>query len=198
MTELQKKVTDLGESLNRLMTDGDRNYFRVMEVRSQITSVQRELDQKRGLRKLTDNDGPDSAPRWSPDGKQLAWRVFGDFDKQQKLAVGVFDLEKHTARILYPYEPPGPGEGHARRPPGDGRHDRRGRHRGILDIAAPDAGTRHGEPCGSGNPTVCAPAAAGHSAVISRSAARDGRTVAMAFHRGRSVAGLGEPSHERA
>lgn len=73
VNDLQKKVTDLGESLNRLMTDGDRNYFRVMEVRSQITSVQRELDQKRGLRKLIENDGPDSAPRWSPDGKQIAY-----------------------------------------------------------------------------------------------------------------------------
>ncbi len=52
-----------------------------------------------------------ASPVWSPNGKLLAWRVSGDFDKTQKLAVGVFDLEKHAARILYPYEHTGPGEG---------------------------------------------------------------------------------------
>jgi dipeptidyl aminopeptidase/acylaminoacyl peptidase len=53
--------------------DGDRNYFRVMEVRGQIAGLQIKIDQKSGLRKLVDNEGPDNAPRWSPDGKQIAY-----------------------------------------------------------------------------------------------------------------------------
>jgi dipeptidyl aminopeptidase/acylaminoacyl peptidase len=71
--DLQKKVTDLEETLATLMPAGDRNYFRVMEVRSQIAALQNKMDHKSGLRKLVDNEGPDSSPRWSPDGKQIAY-----------------------------------------------------------------------------------------------------------------------------
>ena len=52
-----------------------------------------------------------ASPAWSPNGKQLAWQITGNFDGKQRVGVGVFDLEKHTARILFPYEPSGPGEG---------------------------------------------------------------------------------------
>jgi len=70
---LQKKLTELAETLASLETKPGQNYFRVMEIKGQIVSVQREAAQKSGLRKLTDNDGPDTAPRWAPGGKQIAY-----------------------------------------------------------------------------------------------------------------------------
>jgi dipeptidyl aminopeptidase/acylaminoacyl peptidase len=73
VAELQKKIADLEKSLTTLMMDADRNYFRVMEVRGQIAGLQIKIDQKGALRKLVDNEGPDNAPRWSPDGKQIAY-----------------------------------------------------------------------------------------------------------------------------
>ena len=68
---LQKKMANIRETLATLITDGDRNYFRVMEYRGLIVAVQREIDQKSGLRRLTGNDGPDASPRWAPDGTRL-------------------------------------------------------------------------------------------------------------------------------
>jgi dipeptidyl aminopeptidase/acylaminoacyl peptidase len=70
---LQKKLTDLAETLASLETKYGPNYFRIMEVQGQIASVQREATQKSGLRKLTDNDGPDTSPRWAPDGRRIAY-----------------------------------------------------------------------------------------------------------------------------
>jgi len=73
VASLQKKLADLAETLAGLETKYGPNYFRIIEVESQIASVRRELSQKSGLRKLTDNEGPDTAPRWAPDGKQIAY-----------------------------------------------------------------------------------------------------------------------------
>lgn len=70
---LQNKLAELRESLASLSTAGDRNYFRVMEVQSQIAATQKEIAAKSNRRKLVENDGPDFAPRWSPDGKQIAY-----------------------------------------------------------------------------------------------------------------------------
>ena len=70
---LQKKLGELKESVAPLESKGGPTYFRFMEVQSQISSLQREIAEKSGLRKLTNNDGPDSAPRWSPDGKSIAY-----------------------------------------------------------------------------------------------------------------------------
>lgn len=86
----QKKIAELEKALATLMNDGDRNYFRVMEVRGQIAALQIRMNQNGKLRKLVDNEGPDSAPRWSPDGKQIAY-LSRDFKNgeigQQRLAV---------------------------------------------------------------------------------------------------------------
>lgn len=70
---LQKKLGELPETLASLEVKYGPNYFRIMEVQGQIVAVQREVAQKSGLRKLTDNDGPDSSPRWAPNGKQIAY-----------------------------------------------------------------------------------------------------------------------------
>jgi len=70
---LQKKLSELKENLAKLEGRGGPTYFRFMEVQSQIASVQGEISQKSGLRKLTNNDGPDTSPRWSPDGKSIAY-----------------------------------------------------------------------------------------------------------------------------
>jgi dipeptidyl aminopeptidase/acylaminoacyl peptidase len=88
--DLQKKISDLQRTLETLSIAGDRNYFRVMEVRSQIAALQNQIDQKNGLRKLVNNEGPDNAPRWSPDGKQIAYLSRESKDSeigQQKLTV---------------------------------------------------------------------------------------------------------------
>jgi hypothetical protein len=49
------------------------------------------------------------SPAWSPDEKQLAWVVGGDFEETWKIGLGVFDLEASTSRLLHPYEPMGQG-----------------------------------------------------------------------------------------
>lgn len=72
-SDLEKKMAGLRQSLAALSTDGDRNYFRIMETQGQMVAVQREIDQGTRKRKLVENDGPDVAPRWSPDGKQIAY-----------------------------------------------------------------------------------------------------------------------------
>jgi len=70
---LRKKLAELKENATNLEGKGGPTYFRFMEVQSQIASVQAEIAQKSGLRKLTSNEGPDTAPRWSPDGKFIAY-----------------------------------------------------------------------------------------------------------------------------
>ncbi len=70
---LRKKLEELPETLAGLQTKYGPNYFRIMEVQGQIVATQREVAQKSGLRKITDNDGPDTAPRWAPNGKQIAY-----------------------------------------------------------------------------------------------------------------------------
>ena len=69
----QEKIAELEKTLATLMIDGDRNYFRVMETRGQIAALQIKSGQNNALRRLVDNGGPDNAPRWSPDGKQIAY-----------------------------------------------------------------------------------------------------------------------------
>jgi dipeptidyl aminopeptidase/acylaminoacyl peptidase len=106
---LQKKLTDLAETLPSLETRYGPNYFRIMEIQGQIVSVQREAAQKSGLRKLTDNDGPDASPRWSPDGKRIAYlsRDLKSADVGQ-LRLTVIALEGGAPRALAPsfeYQP---------------------------------------------------------------------------------------------
>jgi dipeptidyl aminopeptidase/acylaminoacyl peptidase len=70
---LQKKLSELKENVSKLEGKGGPTYFRFMEVQSQIAAVQGEIAKKSGLRKLTNNEGPDTSPRWSPDGKSIAY-----------------------------------------------------------------------------------------------------------------------------
>jgi Tol biopolymer transport system component len=53
--------------------------------------------------------GQIASPAWSPDGRQLAWVVGGDFGQGWQIGVGVFDLGAQTSRLLHPYAPLGRG-----------------------------------------------------------------------------------------
>lgn len=70
---LKKRLAELTGMLPGLEANAGPSYFRLMEIKGQIVAVEREIAQKSGMRKLFDNDGPDSAPRWSPDGKKIAY-----------------------------------------------------------------------------------------------------------------------------
>jgi dipeptidyl aminopeptidase/acylaminoacyl peptidase len=70
---LKKKLVDLGENLASLEQRYGPNFFRIIEVQSQIASANRDLELKCGLHKVVDNEGPDTSPRWSPDGKKIAY-----------------------------------------------------------------------------------------------------------------------------
>ena len=109
---LQKKLADLAETLAGLEAKYGPNYFRIIEVQSQIASAQREVEQKSGLRKLTDNDGPDSAPRWAPDGKRIAY-LSRDLKTAEvgQLRLTVMAVDGGPARALAPnfeYQPGAP------------------------------------------------------------------------------------------
>ncbi len=109
---LQKKLTDLSETLASLETRYGPNYFRIMEIQGQIVSVQRELAQKSGLRKLTENDGPDVSPRWSPDGTRIAY-LSRDLKTAEvgQLRLTVIALNGGAPRLLAPsfeYQPGAP------------------------------------------------------------------------------------------
>lgn len=106
---LQKKLADFAEMLPGLEAKAGPSYFRLMEVQGQMVSVQREIVQKSGLRKLTNNDGPDLAPRWSPAGNQIAY-LSRDLKTaevgQQRLTI--IGLEGETPRALaqnFEYQP---------------------------------------------------------------------------------------------
>ena len=109
---LQKKLTDLAETLASLETRYGPNYSRIMEIQGQIVSVQRESAQKSGLRKLTENDGPDASPRWSPDGTRIAY-LSRDLKTAEvgQLRLTVIALEGGAPRLLAPsfeYQPGAP------------------------------------------------------------------------------------------
>ena len=70
---LKNKLGQLVDSLPGLEAKAGPSYFRLMEVQGQIVAVQREIGQKSGLRKVSDNDGPDASPRWSPNQKHIAY-----------------------------------------------------------------------------------------------------------------------------
>lgn len=70
---LKKKLAELNETLANLETRYGPNFFRIIEVQSQIAKVSIDLKLKSGLLEVSDNDGPDTSPRWSPDGKQIAY-----------------------------------------------------------------------------------------------------------------------------
>jgi dipeptidyl aminopeptidase/acylaminoacyl peptidase len=100
---LQKKLAELPELLVNLETKYGPNYFRIMEVQGQIVAVQRELAEKSGLRKLTENEGPDTAPRWAPSGKQIAY-LSRDLKGAEvgQLHLMVIDAERGAPRELAP------------------------------------------------------------------------------------------------
>ncbi|MEK6286527.1 MAG: prolyl oligopeptidase family serine peptidase [Acidobacteriota bacterium] len=105
----QKKLAALTETLAGLETTFGPNNPRIMEARAQIESVRKEMNQKLGLRKLVDNEGPDSAPRWSPDGRQIAFSSRdsknGEIGQQRLMIVG---SEGGTPREVAPrfeYQP---------------------------------------------------------------------------------------------
>lgn len=53
------------------------------------------------LRRLTERDGPDQAPRLSPDGKQLAWLGFDDHGlSYANVQLSVMDLGNGRSRVL--------------------------------------------------------------------------------------------------
>jgi TolB protein len=77
-----------------------------------MVSVQREIDQKSGLRKLTNNDGPDSSPRWAPNGKQIAY-LSRDLKAAEvgQLRLMMIAIDGATPRALAPnfeYQPSAP------------------------------------------------------------------------------------------
>ncbi len=51
-------------------------------------------------------------PAFSPDGKQLAWKVSGDFDRNGKseMGIAVFDLQAKTSKLLHVYSSAAGGE----------------------------------------------------------------------------------------
>ena len=109
---LQKKLTDLADLLPGLEANAGPSYFRLMEVKGQMVSVQREISQKSGLRKLTDNEGPDASPRWSPNGKQIAY-LSRDLKTAEvgQLRLMMIAVDGGTARALAPnfeYQPGAP------------------------------------------------------------------------------------------
>jgi Tol biopolymer transport system component len=50
-----------------------------------------------------------ASPAWSPDGKQLAWYVGGDFGQGWQVGLAVFDLEAKMALLLHVYTNAGRG-----------------------------------------------------------------------------------------
>jgi Tol biopolymer transport system component len=44
-----------------------------------------------------------ASPAWSPDGKQLAWYIGGDFGQGWQVGLAVFDLKAETGRLLHVY-----------------------------------------------------------------------------------------------
>jgi Tol biopolymer transport system component len=53
-----------------------------------------------------------TSPSWSPDGKRIAWLMWGFFSEQYQEAIGIFDLEAETFRLLHPWAGNGRGPGH--------------------------------------------------------------------------------------
>lgn len=105
----QKKLATLTETLAVLETIYGPSNPRMTEVHAQIESVRKEINQKLGLRKLVDNEGPDNAPRWSPDGRQIAFSSRdlknGEIGQQRLMLVG---SEGGTPREVAPrfeYQP---------------------------------------------------------------------------------------------
>jgi dipeptidyl aminopeptidase/acylaminoacyl peptidase len=70
------------------------------------------LVEKNGLRKLTDNDGPDTSPRWSRDGRQIAY-LSRDLKSAEvgQVQLTVIGIEGGTPRAIAPgfeYQPGAP------------------------------------------------------------------------------------------
>src|SRR5262249_38503236 len=109
---LQKKLSELKQNLVPLEAKGGPTYFRYMEVQSQIASVQGEIAQKSTLRRLTNNEGPDTSPRWSPNGKSIAYlsRELKGAEVGQ-LGLTLLNVESGAIQPLarnFEYQPGGP------------------------------------------------------------------------------------------
>ncbi|HYV07040.1 MAG TPA: S9 family peptidase, partial [Blastocatellia bacterium] len=110
--EIKKNLVELQTRLGKLETDLGPINPRIIELRSQIDATRREIEKMSGLRKLTENDGPDTAPRWSPDGKQIAYlsRELKGAEVGQ-LRLTILDNEGKTVRPLasgFEYQPGAP------------------------------------------------------------------------------------------
>ncbi|MEK6299984.1 MAG: S9 family peptidase [Acidobacteriota bacterium] len=112
VNDLQKTLFEVQTRLGKLEIDLGRVNPRIIELRSQIDTVRREIVKRGGLRKVMDNDGPDTAPRWSPEGNQIAY-LSRDLKNAElgQLRLTVIGIEGGTPRVLAPgfeYQPGAP------------------------------------------------------------------------------------------
>lgn len=110
--EPQKKIGELQTSLAKLEAVYGRENPQILEVRKQIDVLHRESERKSGLRKLIENDGPDTSPRWSPDGRQIAY-LTRDLKSAEigQLRLTVIGIEGGTPRPIassFEYQPGAP------------------------------------------------------------------------------------------
>lgn len=73
VNELHKRAGELQANLGKLEVAYGPANPQIIELRSQIETVRLEIGKKSGLRKLTDNNGPDTSPRWAPEGRRIAY-----------------------------------------------------------------------------------------------------------------------------
>jgi Tol biopolymer transport system component len=53
-----------------------------------------------------------ASPSWSPNGKRIAWLVWGSFSEQHHEGIGIFDREAQTFQLIHPLAGNGRGPGY--------------------------------------------------------------------------------------